>query len=106
MGFFGKLFGANGDEPLPEQAILLDVRSPAEFAAGHLRDAVLLPVSELARSIDSVVPDKSRPIIVYCQSGARSAAAQQQLCAMGYRQVVNGGGVHALAQRMQREILR
>lgn len=106
MGIFGKLFGAAAPEPLPENAVLIDVRSPAEFASGHLQDAVLLPLPALAQGVGSVAPDKDRPVIVYCQSGARSAMAQQQLRSMGYQNVVNGGGVHALAQRMQRPIQR
>lgn len=105
MGIFGKLFGG-APEALPENATLIDVRSPAEFATGHLKDAVLLPLPTLAQGIASVAPDKEQPVIVYCQSGARSAMAQMQLRAMGYRHVVNGGGVHALAQRMQRDIVR
>lgn len=108
MSIFGKLFAAiaGSAEPLPEQAVLIDVRSPDEFASGHIKDAIPLPLNCLARDIGNVVADRNAPIIVYCQSGGRSAMARRQLLDMGYQNVVNGGGVHALASRMNREIRR
>lgn len=108
MGILGKLFSmvsGGGSEQLPDQAMLIDVRSPAEFAAGHIEGAVPLPLPAMAQRIDEIAQDKEAPIIVYCQSGARSAAARQQLINLGYRQVVNGGGVFSLARRMNRRIL-
>ena len=105
MGILEKLFNLGGTrEPLPENAILIDVRSPAEFAAGHIGDAIPLPLNCLARDIGNVVIDKATPIIVYCQSGGRSLSARRQLLGMGYAHVINGGGVRALAARMKREI--
>lgn len=77
--------------PLLEQtpgALLLDVRSPQEYASGHLPGAVNLPLNQLA-AID--VP-KDRPIFAYCHSGARSARACAFLGRMGY-QAVNLGGL-------------
>ena len=66
-----------------------------EFAAGHLAMAINLPVSELAgrlAEVDRLVGgDRTRPIVVYCASGSRSARAKTQLEAAGYTQVVNGG---------------
>jgi phage shock protein E len=106
MRILGKLFASvsGATEPLPEQAVLIDVRSPDEFAAGHIKDAIPLPLSCLARDIDSVIVDRTTPIIVYCQSGGRSASARTLLLDMGYQHVVNGGGICALASRMKREI--
>lgn len=108
MGIFGRLFGqgsGTAQDELPQQAVLIDVRSPEEFAAGHIENAIPLPLNRLAREIGNVVTDKDTPVIVYCQSGGRSAAARQQMLDMGYRNVINGGGVRALASRMHREIL-
>lgn len=77
-------------------AVVLDVRTPEEFAEGHLDRAVNIPVSEIeARlsEIDKLVgADKSRPVVTYCGSGARSAKAMQALERAGYTNVVNGGG--------------
>lgn len=108
MGIFGKLFASltGPAESLPENAILIDVRSPEEFSSGHIKDAIPLPLACLTRDIGNVVVDRATPIIVYCQSGGRSAMAKRALMDMGYQNVINGGGVRALATRMNREISR
>lgn len=109
MGNFARMLGLGAETlpaVMPKDALLIDVRSPAEYEAGHLRDAILLPVSAVAMHIDRIAPDKSAPIIVYCQSGARSASVRQLLMRMGYQNVHNGGGLHALAGHMNREIVR
>lgn len=74
-------------------ALLLDVRTPAEYASGHVRGATNIPVQELSLRMHEV-GDKKRPIVVYCRSGARSAAASGLLRANGY-DVVDIGGMHA-----------
>jgi phage shock protein E len=109
MGIFSTLIGMGGNplpSKLPEDALLLDVRSPAEYETGHLRDALLLPVNVIGMQIGSIAPDKSAPIVVYCQSGGRSAAARRMLVQMGYQNVFDGGGVHSLAAHIGREIVR
>jgi len=70
-------------------ALLLDVREADEWAAGHLPGAVFLPRGQVASGIEAVAPERDRPLVVYCASGARSAFAAQLLQAMGYRDVVN-----------------
>ncbi|HJV73310.1 MAG TPA: rhodanese-like domain-containing protein [Noviherbaspirillum sp.] len=106
MGLFGKLFGAGAaSEALPENAILIDVRSPEEFASGHIKDAISVPLNRLPSAIGSVASNKSAPVIVYCQSGGRSASARRLMLDMGYQNVINGGGIRSLAGRMNREIL-
>ena len=51
-------------------ATLLDVRTPEEFAEGHLEGAVLIPVAELSTRLSEIPRD--RPVVAYCRSGARS----------------------------------
>lgn len=63
-------------------ATLLDVRTPEEFAAGHLEGAINIPVAELTARIDEVPSD--RAVVVYCRSGNRSATATRELTARGY----------------------
>lgn len=107
MGIFTKLLATvSGASPevLPENAILIDVRSPQEFASGHIQGAISLPLNSISHQIDKVVPNKGTPVIVYCMSGARSASARKHLLGMGYLQVFNGGGVRALSSRMKRKI--
>lgn len=73
---------------------ILDVRTPEEFAAGHLPGAVNIDVSapDFADRIGTLVPDA--PYAVYCRSGNRSAAAVEQMTAAGFTQVFDlGGGI-------------
>ena len=63
-------------------AILVDVRSPGEFAAGHLEGARNIPVGELSSRLGELPKDK--PIVVYCAVGARSATAAGLLAEAGY----------------------
>ncbi len=69
-------------------ALMIDVRTPTEFSSGAIQGAVNIPYDEIGR----VNVDKNQSIIVYCQSGARSAVAKKSLERAGYTQVVNAGG--------------
>ena len=65
---------------------LVDVRTPAEFAAGHIPEAVNIDVrGENFESQVQTALDKERPVAVYCRSGARSKTAAHALAAMGFR---------------------
>lgn len=66
-----------------EGAVLLDVRTPAEYAEGHLPGAINIPVQELEARTNEL-PKGSR-IVVYCRSGARSARAKSLLEAKGFK---------------------
>jgi rhodanese-related sulfurtransferase len=71
-------------------ALLVDVRSPGEYSAGHLDGAVNLPVGEIANRLTELPRDRS--VIVYCRSGVRSARAARTLRAAGFT-VRNLGGM-------------
>jgi len=61
-------------------AFIIDVRSPLEYANGHLKDAVNIPHDRIEQAIDSIEGlEKNSSILLYCQSGARSAFACQVL---------------------------
>jgi rhodanese-related sulfurtransferase len=75
-----------------EGAALLDVRSPGEFGGGHLDGARNIPVGEIARR-SGEVGGKDRPVIVYCASGTRSAAAKRVLKSAGFSRVYNLGAM-------------
>ena len=64
-------------------ALLLDVRSPAEYAAGNIPDARLIPLPELRRRYDELPTDQ--PIVVYCQVGLRGYLAARQLQQRGFQ---------------------
>lgn len=68
-------------------ASLVDVRTPSEFEAGHIASAVNVPLDTLAQAAASW--DKSKPVIVYCATGARSAEAATVLSGLGFKQVYN-----------------
>lgn len=73
-------------------AALIDVRSPEEFASGHIEGARNIPVGEIgARSAE--VGDKDAVVVVYCRSGMRSAQAKSLLESAGFTQVHNLGGM-------------
>lgn len=78
-------------EKIKAGAKVVDVRSPGEFQGGAYPGAVNIPVQELEGRLGEL--PKDRPIVVYCASGARSAAAERMLRARGYGDVVNGGGL-------------
>lgn len=73
-------------------ATLLDVRTEGEWSSGHLPGAVLIPVAELEARMSEVPRD--HPVVVYCQSGGRSARAAALLAAAGY-DVHDLGGIDA-----------
>lgn len=81
-------------------AILLDVRSPEEYAAGHLQGAVNIPHDRIAEEIGATVQDKSTPVILYCRSGRRADTALKAMRAMGYEQVQNFGGLEDAQERL------
>ena len=73
-------------------AVLIDVRTPAEYAAGHIEGAINLPLDALEDREDAI-PDKNTPVFVYCRSGARSGRAAAYLTGCGYTDVKNIGGI-------------
>lgn len=78
-------------------ALLLDVRSPAEFESGHVDGATLLPHDQVAARIEEIDGwldgDRSKPIVVYCRSGNRSGKAKKTLEDAGFTQVVDLGAM-------------
>lgn len=92
--FFKNLFSSGPkvslDELVDKGAIILDVRSKAEFAGGHLTKSVNIPLDALKSRLDEL--DSSKPVITCCASGIRSASAKSILKSSGFGEVKNGGG--------------
>lgn len=84
---------------LKQGAVIVDVRSKAEFAGGHIAGSVNIPLDQLQQGL-SRLRNKNQPIIMCCASGMRSGAAKRNLEAIGYAQVYNGGGWHQLQQKL------
>ncbi len=67
--------------------MMLDVRTPEEYAAGHISGAKLIPVQQLAEHLSEVPHDKQ--VYVYCKSGGRSSRASKLLAVNGYHNIEN-----------------
>ncbi len=80
----------------PPDALVVDVRTPTEFASGHIVGAQNVDVNggAFGAALDSV--SRGRPVYLYCRSGSRSAKAADSLRAMGFTAVVNSGGFETL----------
>jgi phage shock protein E len=76
-----------------EGATLVDVRTPAEYASGHIDGARNIPVQEIAARSKEL--PKGKPVVVYCASGMRSAVAASSLRRAGFDKVVNAGPMSA-----------
>jgi rhodanese-related sulfurtransferase len=81
---------------LNQGAVLVDVRSKAEFDGGHIIDARHVPQEELAQAGEALKRFKDKVVITCCESGMRSGAATRVLQAQGFTKVVNlRGGLQA-----------
>ena len=78
-------------EHLKKGAMLVDVRTVAEYNAGHLTNAVNIPLDEIQKAFPRRVSDRSQVVLLHCRSGRRSGLAEQQLRALGYTNVFNIG---------------
>jgi rhodanese-related sulfurtransferase len=85
-----KIAGAAAKKLVSEGALLVDVRSPAEFAGGAAKGAKNIPVSDVQARLKDFGA-KDRPVIVCCASGTRSAMAGRALKKAGFTQVFNLG---------------
>ncbi len=74
------------------QFLLIDTREESEWAAGHAAGAVQLGKGIIERDIETLAPDKNRPIVLYCGGGFRSALAADALQKMGYTRVASLAG--------------
>lgn len=78
-------------------AVIIDVRSPQEFATGHLEGAINIPYDQIQQRIESIDGlEKTSELLLYCQSGARSAVACSILAQLGFKRAVNGGALRTL----------
>ena len=78
---------------MEKNAVLIDVRTPREFAEGALDGAVNIPHDIIGERISALVPDKKTPIYLYCRSGRRVGVAMATLKEQGYSVMHNLGGI-------------
>jgi rhodanese-related sulfurtransferase len=101
MGFFNFFGGGNKDtdkivEYLQNKAVVIDVRTPAEFADGHVEGSVNIPLDVIANKIETI-KNYNKQIITCCRSGARSGTAANVLSNNGI-DAINGGPWQNVAQ--------
>lgn len=73
--------------------IILDVRTEAEYNAGHIPNAICIPNETIVEDNITQLPDKEQRILVYCRSGNRSKQASEKLARFGYTNVYEFGGI-------------
>ena len=73
--------------------IILDVRTPEEFAEKHIPNAINVPNENIGTDEISQLPNKDQLIMVYCRSGRRSKEASEKLVKLGYTNIVEFGGI-------------
>ena len=102
IGLIKKIFGTRPKTDftalITNGAIILDVRSKGEFAGGHIKNAVNIPLNELPDQLKKLKTE--RTVITCCASGARSASAKNILKSKGFT-VYNGGSWVSLKKYVQ-----
>jgi rhodanese-related sulfurtransferase len=88
-------------ELVKKGAIILDVRSKAEYSSGHIKGSINISVDALGSNLNKL-KDKNKPIITCCASGMRSASAKSILISNGYKEVYNGGGWSSLENKINK----
>lgn len=73
--------------------LILDVRSPEEYAAGHIPHAINIPMEQFGEDPPKELPDRNQMIFVYCVKGIRSMNIANRLAHMGYKNIVEMGGI-------------
>ncbi|MBT1446306.1 rhodanese-like domain-containing protein [Shewanella sp. JM162201] len=79
-------------------AMVVDVRTAEEFAAGHLEGAINIPYENVAAEFEKRAIAKDTPVVLYCRSGRRSGVANDALIAAGFEATYNGGGYQSLQE--------
>ncbi len=96
-----KLFYYNQWDLIKEEDILLDVRSKEEFEAGHIDNAINIPIDDLRNRMIEIPKDKN--IFIYCLGGLRGYLAQRTLTQSDYKKVLNLSGGYQLWKAIQLE---
>lgn len=99
-------FAAGSAGTVAGKAVLIDVRTEAEWNAGHLEGALLIPYDRIGAEIDKAVPDKKAKIDLYCRTGRRSGIGLETLKKQGYEDVTNLGSMEDAARILKLPIVK
>ena len=72
---------------------IVDVRTPEEYASGHIPNAICIPNESIGKQPPAELSDKKQLLLIYCRSGRRSKEATNKLVELGYENVVDFGGI-------------
>jgi rhodanese-related sulfurtransferase len=86
-------------ELIDNGAVIIDVRSPGEYASGHVKGSVNIPLDTLKSKLGRF--KKDMPVITCCASGMRSGIARSTMQQAGFQKVYNGGSWHSLKKYVQ-----
>jgi phage shock protein E len=75
---------------LKNGAQIIDVRTRGEYATGHIKNSINIPLNEISSSVKKI--KSNSPVITCCASGMRSSSAKSTLKSLGFKEVYNGGG--------------
>ena len=81
---------------IEHEALIVDVRTPEEFADGHYPGAINIPHETILDGLNQLGVTQVTPVILYCRSGNRSGQAEQALREKGFTEATNAGGLEAL----------
>ncbi|UPT68075.1 MAG: rhodanese-like domain-containing protein [Sphingobacteriales bacterium JAD_PAG50586_3] len=103
ISFLKKLFSAGPQvdfaELMAKGAVIVDVRTKAEYQGGHIKGSINIPLQSLQGGMGKLKKDK--PVITCCASGMRSASAKSMLQSAGFVEVYNGGGWQSLNNKIR-----
>jgi phage shock protein E len=91
-----RMTGIAIQKALQSGALVIDVRSPQEYASGHFSTAINIPYDQIEQRLRELGEDKNRPIVLYCYAGIRSAPAERILRANGFVSIINARNLAAL----------
>lgn len=103
LNLIKNLFGTektNYAQLVKDGAVILDVRTQGEYAGGHIKGSINIPLDQLAGNLHKL-KGKAKPVITCCASGMRSASAKSLLRSGGFIEVYNGGGWMGLRNKIQ-----
>lgn len=92
---FRRVTGDEAQEMMAKASgyLIVDVRTPQEYATGHIPHALNIPLDTIGTEPPAGLADRAQMIFVYCRSGARSMKAAGRLAQMGYTNIVEMGGI-------------
>ena len=81
------------DKKEKENYLVIDVRSPEEYKEGHIKFAINMPIDDFDKEMDSIKDFKDKNVVVYCNSGKKSAEVADKLVKAGFTKVFDAEGV-------------